>query len=196
MHPDAPTIRPLRAQADAEACAPHGLLRALGDSGARLRGVAAVPPGPGARGLCGDLRRPAGRVPGPQPQGPFVGYLQTICIVPGLRGQGLGARLVAFAEERIFREHPNVFLCVSSFNVNARRLYERLGYAVVGELTDYLMAGCSEILMRKTRGPLLGAKAIEAESRGLLSVLPEDGLPPDHSGLSGRALPAAASSGG
>lgn len=91
-------------------------------------------------------------------QGAFVGYLQTICIAPGLRGLGLGSKLVAFAEARIFREHPNVFLCVSSFNPGARRLYERLGYAVVGELPDYLVAGHAEILMRKTRGPLLTPK--------------------------------------
>lgn len=88
-------------------------------------------------------------------QGAFVGYLQTICISPEFRGKGLGAALVGFAEERIFREHPNVFLCVSSFNPSARRLYERLGYHLVGELTDYLVAGHSELLMRKTRGPIL-----------------------------------------
>jgi hypothetical protein len=34
--------------------------------------------------------------------------------------------------------------------------YERQGYNVVGELTDYIVEGCSEILLRKTRGPLTG----------------------------------------
>jgi ribosomal-protein-alanine N-acetyltransferase len=86
--------------------------------------------------------------------GAFVGYIQTICIQPGRRGQGLGSRLVAFAEHRILREFPNVFMCVSSFNRDARRLYERLGYRVVGELTDYIVEGHSEILLRKTVGPL------------------------------------------
>jgi ribosomal-protein-alanine N-acetyltransferase len=88
--------------------------------------------------------------------GAFVGYIQTVCIDPDCRGQGLGSRLVEFAEQRILRESPNVFLCVSSFNHNARRLYERLGYKVVGELTDYIVRGHSEILLRKTRGPLGG----------------------------------------
>ena len=60
--------------------------------------------------------------------GAFVGYIQTICIDPIRRGQGLGTRLVEFAERRILAESPNVFLCVSSFNPDARRLYERLGY--------------------------------------------------------------------
>ena len=86
--------------------------------------------------------------------GPFSGYIQTICVAPEARGRGIGSQLVAFAEERIFRDGPNVFLCVSSFNTRARALYERLGYETIGEIRDFLIAGASEILMRKTRGPL------------------------------------------
>jgi ribosomal-protein-alanine N-acetyltransferase len=86
--------------------------------------------------------------------GAFVGYIQTIAIQPDRRGQGLGSRLIDFAERRILAESPNVFMCVSSFNHDARRLYERLGYRVVGELTDYIVHGHSEILLRKTIGPL------------------------------------------
>lgn len=85
--------------------------------------------------------------------GPFAGYIQTVCVAPGRRGRGIGTLLVRFAEERSFRDWPNVFLCVSSFNAGARRLYERLGYRAVGELSDYVVAGHSEILMRKTIGP-------------------------------------------
>ena len=72
-------------------------------------------------------------------------------------GQGLGSRLIAFTEERIFRDHPNVFLCVSGFNHAARRLYERLGYTCIGELKDYVVQDQSEWLYRKTRGPLESA---------------------------------------
>jgi ribosomal protein S18 acetylase RimI-like enzyme len=85
--------------------------------------------------------------------GPFTGYIQTVAVATEERGRGLGARLVAHAEERIFRDSPNVFLCVSTFNDGARRLYERLGYREVGELTDYLVRGHGEVLMRKSRGP-------------------------------------------
>ena len=91
-------------------------------------------------------------------KGAFVGYIQTVCVAPEWRGRGIGTLLVRFAEERVFRDAPNVFLCVSSFNADARRLYERLGYALVGELTDYLVRGHSELLMRKTLGPLTGFK--------------------------------------
>jgi len=83
-------------------------------------------------------------------QGAFVGYIQTVCVAPEWRGKGVGSQLLAFAEERIFSETPNVFMCVSSFNSDAQRLYRRLGYEVIGELKDYIVVGHSEILMRKT----------------------------------------------
>jgi len=88
--------------------------------------------------------------------GAFVGFIQTVLVHPDRRGQGIGSRLLEFAEQRILRESPNIFMCVSSFNHGARRLYERQGYKVVGELTNYIVEGYSEILLRKTRGPLAG----------------------------------------
>lgn len=86
--------------------------------------------------------------------GAFVGYVKSICVSPSWRGKGVGGRLMAFAEERIFSEAPNVFLCVSDFNEGARRFYKRLGYQVVGELRDYIVPGRSEMLMRKSIAPL------------------------------------------
>jgi ribosomal protein S18 acetylase RimI-like enzyme len=87
-------------------------------------------------------------------KGAFVGYVQTICMAEDARGLGLGSKLLAFAEARVFRDFKNVFLCVSSFNPRARALYERLGYETIGVLRDYVVTGHDEILMRKTRGPL------------------------------------------
>jgi ribosomal protein S18 acetylase RimI-like enzyme len=101
-----------------------------------------------------------------QMKGPFAGYVQTVCVAPRARGQGIGTRLLASVEERIFRETPNVFLCVSSFNDRARRLYERLGYERIGELRDYIVAGHSEILLRKTTGPLAGFPRPRARGTG------------------------------
>lgn len=86
--------------------------------------------------------------------GAFVGYIQSIGVREDWRGRGLGTRLIAFAEARIFRETPNVFICASSFNERARALYARLGYETVGELRDYVVRGESELLMRKSVGPL------------------------------------------
>jgi len=87
-------------------------------------------------------------------RGPFRGYIQSVCVAGSLRGRGIGTALVRFAEARIFRESPNVFLCVSSFNPDARRLYERLGYVLVGALDDFLVAGHAELLYRKSIAPL------------------------------------------
>lgn len=86
-------------------------------------------------------------------QGAFVGYIQTVCVAPEWRGKGIGSQLMNFVEKRIFSETPNVFICVSSFNPDAQRLYQRLGYEVIGELRDYIIAGHSEILLRKTIAP-------------------------------------------
>ena len=60
--------------------------------------------------------------------------------------------LIRWAETRIARDSPNVFICVSSFNPNARRLYERLGFEPVGVLRNLIVSGHDEILLRKTRG--------------------------------------------
>ena len=147
-------IRPLTGQSEAEWCArlmstsePWLTLGRTFDASLRLIGdpsreVYLAMDGEGAAGfivLCME--------------GVFTGYIQTVCVAHDRRGQGIGSALVTYAEARIFEASPNVFLCVSSFNPDARRLYERSGYRFVGELSDYLVAGHSELLFRKTRGP-------------------------------------------
>jgi [ribosomal protein S18]-alanine N-acetyltransferase len=86
-------------------------------------------------------------------QGGFSGYIQSIGVAPEWRSRGIGRRLVAYAEERIFRDSPNVFICVSSFNPGAQRFYRCLGYEAIGELKDFIVRGHSEILLRKTIAP-------------------------------------------
>jgi len=86
--------------------------------------------------------------------GPIGGYVQTIGVAPEMRGRGVGSAALRWAEARIFQKHRNVLLCVSSFNRDAQRLYRRAGYAVVGCLRDYVVAGHDELLLRKTLGPL------------------------------------------
>jgi ribosomal protein S18 acetylase RimI-like enzyme len=93
-----------------------------------------------------------------QTQGTFKGYIQTIFMKESWRGMGLGKKLIQFCEERILEYSPNIFICVSSFNVGAVRLYEELGYKRVGELEHFLKQGYSELLYRKTIGPIMGYK--------------------------------------
>lgn len=93
--------------------------------------------------------------------GLLAGYIQILAVHPDFRCRGIGTEMMLWAEEKIFRQSPNVFLCVSSFNIHAQKLYERLGFQKVGEFPDFLVEGHSEILMRKTRGPLLEFKPTE-----------------------------------
>lgn len=88
-----------------------------------------------------------------QMEGAFTGYIQTVAVKAEWRSRGLGSRLIAFAEKRIFRKKPNVFMCVSSFNRKAQRLYRRLGYEKAGMLKNFIVNGHDEILLRKTMGP-------------------------------------------
>lgn len=86
--------------------------------------------------------------------GGFIGYISLLAVHPDWRGKGVGTGLIRFAEERIFAEAPNVFICVSSFNPKARALYNRLGYEEIGPIREYAVRGHDEILLRKTIGPL------------------------------------------
>ena len=86
-------------------------------------------------------------------RGLLRGYVQILCVRADCRRQGVGSALLRWAEERIFRDSPNVFICVSSFNAGARRLYERLGFELVGTLRELHIPGHDELLLRKTTGP-------------------------------------------
>jgi ribosomal-protein-alanine N-acetyltransferase len=84
--------------------------------------------------------------------GVFAGYIQSICVAASARSRGIGSRVIAWAEDRIFRDSPNVFICVSSFNTDAQRLYTRLGYETAGVLRQFMVDEHDELLLRKTRG--------------------------------------------
>jgi [ribosomal protein S18]-alanine N-acetyltransferase len=99
-------------------------------------------------------------------QGAFAGYIKAVCVAPEFRGRGIGSALIRFAGQRIFTESPNVFLCVSSFNRSAKRWYLGLGFKKAGELKDYLIKGHSEILMRKSLGPISTFKRHCSVKRG------------------------------
>jgi ribosomal protein S18 acetylase RimI-like enzyme len=86
-------------------------------------------------------------------RGLLCGYIQSVCVLSSRRQRGLGTALIQWAEARIFRDSPDVFLCVSSFNIDAQRLYQRLGYEVVGRFADFVVPGHDELLLRKTNGP-------------------------------------------
>ena len=98
-------------------------------------------------------------------RGTFAGYIQSLCVAPPFQNRRYGATLLQFVERRIFRDYPNVFLCVSSFNREALRFYERHGYEQVGDLRDFIIAGASELLLRKSLGPKSTFKPASASSQ-------------------------------
>ena len=76
-------------------------------------------------------------------------YLATLAVSARLRGQGVGTRLLKHVEDYFRPEARHLFICVSSFNPRARKLYERVGYHPIGEIPDYFIEGESELLMHK-----------------------------------------------
>jgi ribosomal protein S18 acetylase RimI-like enzyme len=91
-----------------------------------------------------------------QTQGTFKGYIQILAVDKGHRGSGYGTQLLHFCENRILKYSPNVFICVSSFNYGAINLYTKFGFELVGELKDFVKKGFTELLLRKTVGPIAG----------------------------------------
>jgi ribosomal protein S18 acetylase RimI-like enzyme len=84
------------------------------------------------------------------------GYVRSVAVAPDAQHQGVGGRLMDEAEAAILGSGPNVFLLVSSWNTGAQRFYERRGYRRIGELADYIRRGITEVVYRKTLGPIQG----------------------------------------
>jgi [ribosomal protein S18]-alanine N-acetyltransferase len=91
-----------------------------------------------------------------QTGGTFSGYIQTICVDKAFRGKGLGRILLRYCEQRVLQFSPNLFICVSSFNEGAIKLYYDFGFKLVGELDNFVKQGFTELLLRKTVGPRVG----------------------------------------
>ena len=100
--------------------------------------------------------------------GTFKGYLQTICIHEASRGKGLGTELLLFCEERLIKISPNIFICVSSFNQGAIKLYLDFGFKLVGPLENFVKLGFTELLLRKTIGPIIGYPRQPSDNEGSL----------------------------
>lgn len=86
--------------------------------------------------------------------GPLRGYIQTICVGHEYRGKGIGTSLLKFSEAKLLKLFPNVFMCVTSFNDRAQKLYYRLGYEKVGVLKDHIIYGADEYILRKQGCPI------------------------------------------
>lgn len=75
-------------------------------------------------------------------------YIACFAVAAEARSQGVGAKLLQFAEER-YRGRDHLFLLVSSFNGRAQQFYRRHGFEFIGELKDYVVSGHSELIFHK-----------------------------------------------
>lgn len=77
------------------------------------------------------------------------GYLRAIGVSPKFRRQGIGKKLLSFAEKMTARRSFHLFLCASSFNRRAQAFYRGCGYVRVGRLPDLIKPGVSEYIFWK-----------------------------------------------
>ncbi len=87
---------------------------------------------------------------------PVPAYLRILAVAEGQRGRGVGRALLRHVEADAYRRGPNLFLCCESTNVDAIRLYEREGYVEVGPMPSFIVEGLTEVLYRRTLGPIRG----------------------------------------
>ncbi|MCW8877046.1 MAG: GNAT family N-acetyltransferase [Kangiellaceae bacterium] len=81
------------------------------------------------------------------------GFIKSLFVKPEYQGSGYGAKLLEYGESKIFKQFANAYICVSSFNKNAQLLYQKCGFEIVGELTELIIPGHHEVLLRKSQGP-------------------------------------------
>jgi ribosomal protein S18 acetylase RimI-like enzyme len=79
-------------------------------------------------------------------------YLHIIAVNKESRKQGIGKKLLKFLEDICFKEYTKLFLIVADFNLNAKMLYERIGYVEVGKVPNLYREGITEHIMMKLRG--------------------------------------------
>ena len=78
-------------------------------------------------------------------------YVCNISVKRNFRRRGIGRRLLGFFEDISFIHSDKVFLLVSSFNEQAKKLYESIGYKQVGVIDDLYKDGISEYIMMKVK---------------------------------------------
>lgn len=78
-------------------------------------------------------------------------YLHIIAVKDEYRGRGIGKKMIAEFEENTFKLDNMIFLMVADFNTEARKLYESLGYSLVGIIPKFYRNGIDEYLMMKAK---------------------------------------------
>jgi ribosomal protein S18 acetylase RimI-like enzyme len=76
--------------------------------------------------------------------------LELLAIFPSQQGKGSGREVINWLESEL-RENNlrNLWTLVASFNLEARHFYEKVGFVEVGQFDDFIVAGYTELLLRK-----------------------------------------------
>ncbi len=78
-------------------------------------------------------------------------YIHIIAVKSEDRGKGIGETLLRFVEDICYKNYTKLFLVVADFNTDAKRLYERIGYSVIGNIPNLYRNGITECLMMKSK---------------------------------------------
>jgi GNAT superfamily N-acetyltransferase len=77
-------------------------------------------------------------------------YLQFLGILPGYQSHGIGGSILDWLETEARNiGAQNLWVAASEFNTRALAFYERHGFRSVATLSDLVIEGSSEILLRK-----------------------------------------------
>jgi ribosomal protein S18 acetylase RimI-like enzyme len=77
-------------------------------------------------------------------------YLQFLGILPAYQSHGIGGSILDwFESEARDADAQNLWVVASEFNARAMSFYERHGFSRIATLTDLIVDGSSEILLRK-----------------------------------------------
>ncbi|MFE9392054.1 ribosomal protein S18-alanine N-acetyltransferase [Streptomyces sp. NPDC006784] len=127
---------------------------------------------------------PASPAAGGGPAGSLVGYgglaavggtgdIQTIGVLPGHRGTGLGARLLrALLQAATDFECAEVLLEVRVDNAPAQRLYERFGFVPIGIRRGYYQPTGTDALVMRLADPAAYAAAADTSGDAPANTLP------------------------
>lgn len=78
-------------------------------------------------------------------------YLHLIVVNEDYRGKRYGSTLMKYYEDEFYPNARKLFLLVGEFNVEAIKLYKKLGYIICGEIEGFYKSDETEIIMVKSR---------------------------------------------
>jgi len=77
-------------------------------------------------------------------------YIRLLAVLPQAQGRGLGTALIdRLAEDTRKVGQANMWVCASTFNIDALAFYDRLGFRRVGVLDGLVVADEDEVLLRR-----------------------------------------------